>query len=303
MSDQQTFITCPHCGEPVVMSPLQHELFRGRALACSRCAKTYTVDLKTTPLYALPPAGVRGRATVVSGGVAGGEGTVSASDVGAVAGATVQASAVTTPEGGPAALPHRGPAAPERGAWRLVAMVVGGFLLLAGLVAAILIPMLARAEEQSHRLQCASNMKQIGAALAVYAAGNGGQYPPTLETLLLGQLVAPSGLVCPSSSDTPAIGATPEAWVLDVQGGGHLSYLYASPGTAAVVAQNPNQIILHEPLTNHDGDGIHVMYANGTVAYLNAAVAKQAIAGMKSAAQTGTGTGTSPTTLPRAGKG
>src|SRR4051812_18938181 len=56
MSDP-TFIACPHCGEPVVMSEMQLDLFRGRALACLKCAKQFTVHPQRTPLFRLSPGG------------------------------------------------------------------------------------------------------------------------------------------------------------------------------------------------------------------------------------------------------
>src|SRR5881394_733934 len=49
--------------------------------------------------------------------------------------------------------------------------------IVAGLVA-MLMPALSKAREQSNRLRCGSNLRQLGIAAKTYSIENKGQYPP-----------------------------------------------------------------------------------------------------------------------------
>jgi len=48
---------------------------------------------------------------------------------------------------------------------------------LIGILAAILLPALARAREQARRISCQNNLAQIGLAMHIYAYENGGEFP------------------------------------------------------------------------------------------------------------------------------
>src|SRR5690242_7586002 len=59
-------------------------------------------------------------------------------------------------------------------------LVVMGIIAL---LVAILLPMVSRAREQANRVKCASNLKQIGLAMIMYAQGethNGYSFPRTV---------------------------------------------------------------------------------------------------------------------------
>lgn len=291
MSDQ-TFITCPHCGEPVVMTSLQHELFRGRTLACVRCAKQYTVTPEQTPLYSMPPARSRWGgpepgytsagpwAPAHSGAAAAASGRAAAetADPSASAESPTEPAATAGPRPRPAASPPKQEQGMS-GATIAAIVVVVALLLVGGGLAAVLFPALNRAQAQSERLQCANQMKQIGLAVQMYANSNRGQLPDGLDKLLTQQLITPNMLVCPAGDQTPAPGASPglQAANLLTSPQLHLSYVYTGGGMTSAVFANPNVIILHEPLNNHDNDGINVLYANGSVTYLPKAQAQQVI--------------------------
>jgi len=51
-------------------------------------------------------------------------------------------------------------------------------IAIIGILAAILLPALGRAREASRRAGCASNLKQMGLAMAMYAPENKGHFPP-----------------------------------------------------------------------------------------------------------------------------
>jgi prepilin-type processing-associated H-X9-DG protein len=124
----------------------------------------------------------------------------------------------------------------------------------------ILLPSLNRARETANRVKCASNMKQIGNALLLYANAHRGAYPPDLATLLGNSpALMPDVMTCPSSNDTPAASAA------TLNAGGHLSFVYV-PGQN--VSSPSNAILLYEPLTNHRSDGTNVLFGDGHVEFL-----------------------------------
>src|SRR5690242_985658 len=99
-------------------------------------------------------------------------------------------------------------------------------LVVIGIIAlliSILLPSLNRAREQANRIKCASNLKQIGLSMQIYANENKGAFPrtyydstgvsPTLSLTNDGfsddssfppSGSAPGGTVCPAANNTPA---------------------------------------------------------------------------------------------------
>ena len=51
-------------------------------------------------------------------------------------------------------------------------------IAIIGILAAILLPALARAREAARRASCANNLKQMGLVFKMYANESGGRYPP-----------------------------------------------------------------------------------------------------------------------------
>jgi prepilin-type processing-associated H-X9-DG protein len=158
---------------------------------------------------------------------------------------------------------------------------LGGAAVVVALLLAMLVPPLNRAREQSRRTTCANNMRQLGQAMMIYASVNGGRFPDRLERLL--SYVPSSAMVCPSTSHTAAAGQTPQLQAVDLAKGGHLSYVYVGDAYVTNAPLNPaTTIVLYEPLANHR-DGIDVLYADGHVAFLPAAVAAAALPGSQTA--------------------
>jgi hypothetical protein len=125
------------------------------------------------------------------------------------------------------------------------------------------------------QVKCASNLRQIGQALVLYASDHGGQYPERPDELLsLG--VEPEIFVCPSTDDLPARGQTSRDINDAFASGGHLSYVYVAKGltTSNVGAQH---VLAFEPMRNHatDHPGIHVLFGDGRVEFLQGDAAQR----------------------------
>jgi prepilin-type processing-associated H-X9-DG protein len=137
-------------------------------------------------------------------------------------------------------------------------------LCTASMMIGILLPSLNRARETANRVKCASNMRQIGQALLLYANDNHGQYPPRLEDLVLNENILSSTFVCPSSNDSAAPGSTPQAMAASLSSGGHESYIYVPNLNSAV---SSDTVVLYEPLTDHNNAGMNVLFGDGHVEF------------------------------------
>ncbi len=116
-----------------------------------------------------------------------------------------------------------------------------------GVVAAMMLPALAKAREAARKAVCSSNLKIIGLALAIYANDHDDKYPLRLEDLLAGYLPDAEALQCPSDSSEER------------------SYLYV-PGLS--VAHEPTPIVVFERKGNHAG-GRNVLYTDGHVEWMS----------------------------------
>jgi hypothetical protein len=145
---------------------------------------------------------------------------------------------------------------------------------------AILVPALARGREMANRVHCASNMRQIGQALLLYANDMKGPYPPSLPVLLTTQDIRAADFCCPSTTDTPAPGTSPQAQAASMSAGGgagkHLSYVYVASGLTS--SAGPDTVLMYEPLANHANDGINVLFGDGVVHFVPRADAEKLIA-------------------------
>jgi hypothetical protein len=82
----------------------------------------------------------------------------------------------------------------------------------------------------SRQVRCASNLRQIGQTMLLYANDHGGLYPDRPEELFTIEGVGPEIFVCPASDDTPPMNATTRAMSDALASGGHFSYVYLGKG-------------------------------------------------------------------------
>jgi prepilin-type processing-associated H-X9-DG protein len=87
-------------------------------------------------------------------------------------------------------------------------------------------------------------------------------------------------LICPSSNDTPAaIGPTTRATVANINAGGHLSYIYLAKGMTNT--QKADTILVYEPLSNHQNNGMNVLFGDLHVDWIAAKEAKWMLSELK----------------------
>ena len=141
----------------------------------------------------------------------------------------------------------------------VLAVVIGGLLYVA------IAPSVHRSREATRRVTCASNLTQVGVALQFYANANGGRFPDTLAALVADGSLPAELLVCPSSRHTAAPGDTPAEQAANMAKGSHQSYVYVGKGLTMNAAK---QVIVYEPLDHHDGDGVNVLYTDGSTQFL-----------------------------------
>jgi prepilin-type processing-associated H-X9-DG protein len=155
---------------------------------------------------------------------------------------------------------------------RIVMWTIVGLGCLGVFLASTLLPSidLRGRVPPSNRVKCASNLRQIGLACVLYANGDPqGRFPASFEVVLSTQDITPEIFCCPSSADERATGSTTQAQVAQLSAGGHLSYVYV--GSSVKNSDAADVVVAYEPLKNHHGAGMNVLFVDGHVEWLTAA--------------------------------
>jgi prepilin-type processing-associated H-X9-DG protein len=132
-----------------------------------------------------------------------------------------------------------------------------------GLIAfAACIVTLGRHDDADNRIDCASNMRQIGQAILLYEQQNHGTLPDRLESLFLIDGVSAEIFVCPRYAEK-APTSRPADDLGIVPKNVRTNYVYRGAG---LTKDSPSQtVVLYEPLINHDDDGSNVLFVDGHV--------------------------------------
>lgn len=135
----------------------------------------------------------------------------------------------------------------------------------------------------ARRQACASNLKQIGMALWLYAADHGEMFPPHLGVLYDKYAAEADAFICPSTSAHPdpnqersALEARPPVYAKFAPE--HISYYSYYYVTGRRPDDPPESIIAFENAANHDGNGLHVLRADGRAEWMKPTEARKEIA-------------------------
>jgi len=104
--------------------------------------------------------------------------------------------------------------------------------------------------------------------MKMYAMDHDGAFPPDFPTLLANEDLAPKVFICPSSKDEvdePLRTTRPTVKPRYTLGPGHCSYIYCVPPDFRDSTPNVDTILAYEPPSNHDNNGMNVLYADGHV--------------------------------------
>lgn len=144
------------------------------------------------------------------------------------------------------------------------------------LITSILLPSLSRSRETANRVKCASNQRQIGQAILMYANEHRGKYPDDMGTLVKTEDIVVNVFICPSSNNAlpPEVGQMTldqrVAWVTE-----HSDFVYLGKGQTT--AAPADRIILYEKPGAHDADGMNMLYGDGHVEFQHTAEAMRQI--------------------------
>ncbi len=170
-------------------------------------------------------------------------------------------------------------------------------IAIIGILAGILLPVLSRAREAARKTQCASNVKQIGMGLIMYANENSEQFPsdsayegvrPAMRGLnLLFDTYVSDRKVFNCPSDTTVSNVTQDANMgtaassaTEAFDSNECSYGYDrahtqadDAGVALAADRPPTNPSSTASSANHNGRGQNVVYIDGHVEFVNSPLA------------------------------
>lgn len=143
-------------------------------------------------------------------------------------------------------------------------------------LAGVIAPAIEKGKLNSVRQVCASNERQIGVAIMAYAANHDKQFPPDLGALVAMEIPA-QAFLCPNAHK-PLPGNWDQMNNEDKAGwvNKNTSYVYLGKGMTLETA-NSETIILHDRQNRHEGQGMNLLYGDGSVKFVPVEGAKDAL--------------------------
>jgi prepilin-type processing-associated H-X9-DG protein len=175
--------------------------------------------------------------------------------------------------------------------WRSVAPFPGSELLAGGGLGSVIaaqqaamvgvaLPSLTRARVTANRVKSASNLRQIGQAMLLYANENKGKYPRTMGELLLTQDVTVEVFVNPDTKTRAPRDKTPEELAAWINKESDYEYLGAGKDNTT-----PAEVVVAHEKFRPNVPGINMLYGDGHVEWNLNATAQQQLIRQKQAEQ------------------
>lgn len=268
----ETHTQCPHCGFVYTVTPEQSAQMAGQSFACTQCGRPFTLS-PSGGAFAQPPQQV----TYASGTHVKSNPLAIASLIcGCILCVPFLPGIAAIVTGAIGMRKARDPAVTGKG-MAIAGLTLGvlnilGWGAYVGLIAAIMVPSMGMARQTANQVQCASNLKQIGLAIQLYADANNGAYPDTIEELAATHSLTGAVYDCPSTSAAPPTTSSPQALA------GKIEYIYVGKGMSGHI--EPKTVIAYEPTSNH-GSGSNMLFADGAVDFITGARATQMIQQIK----------------------
>jgi prepilin-type processing-associated H-X9-DG protein len=137
-------------------------------------------------------------------------------------------------------------------------------------------PATARARQRAQQIKCASNLRQISMAIIMYTNANRGFVPPDLDALMP-FFGTPQGAAAVCTCPDAAARGVPPATAGKAM---NYSYVYVQPTVPRInqIRGPSTTVAAYEPLANHGGRSVNVLFWDGHVELLEGAAAQTMVA-------------------------
>ena len=309
-------INCPHCGQTYFVQPEQWAQYQGQTINCTRCGREFQVGAPATGAPVMPPPIPQQVRPMQSAPMQAAPMQSAPMNVGpnspfeqrptmGYAGAPVPTSgwAIASLIVGIAGFcvplicsvfaiiaGFIGLSQTKEGRATGRGMAIAGIILgFAGLalnilmLGAVMVPALSQARQAANQVKCASNMRQIGLAMLMYANAHNNEFPGQLADLAKDPSAPPANTyVCPDDKRTAPSGASTSQTIVDLNSGNHCSYIYVGTGISTTAASDT--VLMYEDVALQHRFEVNVLFADGHVE-------RESVSAVQSAIQTAAGKG------------